>query len=453
MKAFYTLILFLLAGTVYGQSNLSACQGSDFRMWSNCFGISTESNGDKYTGEFKDGKKHGKGTFNFLANNSFKGDKYVGEFKDDRRNGQGTYTHSFGNGYVGEFKDNNFSGQGTYIYADGGKYVGEFQNNLLNGYGISTFVNGNKYVGNYKGGKLNGQGTFFFADGKKYLGEFKDDKYNGQGIFYSANGSIEQSGIYKDGALVTSQYIDPNSFTRIAHEITVPIVSESQSNLPACKGGDMSRWNNCFGTSNYASGNKFVGEFKNGQHNGQGTFTYANGNKYSGEHKDGKFFGQGIFTFTNGIVQIGEWKDEKPHGRFIEYSAGKIVVRSGLFEDGKLITSQFIDPNSFTRISPSSIPLVVSDTQRFDSEQSNLQLEQERRLLSEERRKFDEEKRQREQAKTNQRINLQVNNTQPSAEGDVTITVQTNADTASLKINGEEQGGRPDGNYTLKSPP
>ena len=315
MKAFYTLILFLLAGTVYGQSNLSACQGSDFRMWSNCFGISTESNGDKYTGEFKDGKKHGKGTFNFLANNSFKGDKYVGEFKDDRRNGQGTYTHSFGNGYVGEFKDNNFSGQGTYIYADGGKYVGEFQNNLLNGYGISTFVNGNKYVGNYKGGKLNGQGTFFFADGKKYLGEFKDDKYNGQGIFYSTNGSIEQSGIYKDGTLVTSQYIDPNSFSRIARNNTAP---------------------------------------------------------------------------------------------------------------------------------------VVSDSQRQAIEQRERQVAIEAERLAEERRRLDAEKAQREQEKKASRIVITASATQPDSSGVVTINIQTNTDTSSLKINGEELGGKPDGSYSVK---
>ncbi len=42
---------------------------------------------DKYVGEFKDGKKHGQGTFTY-AN----GDKYVGEFKDGyTKHGQGTY--------------------------------------------------------------------------------------------------------------------------------------------------------------------------------------------------------------------------------------------------------------------------------------------------------------------------------------------------------------------------
>ena len=38
MKTFYTLILFLLAGTAYGQSNLPACKGSDVARWSNCVG-------------------------------------------------------------------------------------------------------------------------------------------------------------------------------------------------------------------------------------------------------------------------------------------------------------------------------------------------------------------------------------------------------------------------------
>ena len=81
---------------------------------------------------------------------------------------------------------------------------------------------------------------------------------------------------------------------------------------------------------------------------------------------------------------------------------------------------------------------------------SKASLEQERLRLVEERRKLDEEKRQREQTKSNQRITLQVNNSQPSAEGDVSINIQTNTDTASLKVNGEEQGGRADGKYTVK---
>ena len=43
---------------------------------------------EKYEGQFKDGKRHGQGTF-FYAN----GDKYEGQFKDDLKNGLGTYEY------------------------------------------------------------------------------------------------------------------------------------------------------------------------------------------------------------------------------------------------------------------------------------------------------------------------------------------------------------------------
>ncbi len=45
---------------------------------------------------------------------------------------------------------------------------------------------------------------------------------------------------------------------------------------------------------------------------------------------------------------------------------------------------------------------------------------------------------------------LSVSSTQPDPNGLIVITVQTNADTSSLKINGEEQGGRADGNYIIE---
>jgi hypothetical protein len=76
--------------------------------------------------------------------------------------------------------------------------------------------------------------------------------------------------------------------------------------------------------------------------------------------------------------------------------------------------------------------------------------ERQRQQLAEERRILEEEKRQREQQRQSQRINLQVTHTQPASDGSVTITIQTNADTASLKINGEEQGGKADGRYVIK---
>ncbi len=42
------------------------------------------------------------------------GNKYVGEYKDGKRHGQFTVTYADGGKYVGEFKDDNYHGQGEH---------------------------------------------------------------------------------------------------------------------------------------------------------------------------------------------------------------------------------------------------------------------------------------------------------------------------------------------------
>ena len=212
MKAFYTLILVLVAGTAYGQTSLPVCQGSDASKWSYCFGTYTETQGtwkgDVYVGELGTlGIFHGQGTYFHLAENQWKGDKYVGPYKDGKRNGQGTYTFANGDKYVGEYKDGKANGQGTFTFADGSKYVGEYKDGKINGQGTFTFADGNKYVGEYKDAKKHGQGTFTFASGKKYVGEFKDDKINGQGIVTTADGK-RQEGIWEDNRFIRESKVN-----------------------------------------------------------------------------------------------------------------------------------------------------------------------------------------------------------------------------------------------------
>ena len=81
-----------------------------------------------------------------------------------------------GNKYVGEWKNGKIYGQGTYTFADGDKYVGDWRNNKPNGQGTFTFADGDKYVGEFRDGKKHGQGTYTRADGKKSKGIFKKGK-------------------------------------------------------------------------------------------------------------------------------------------------------------------------------------------------------------------------------------------------------------------------------------
>ena len=86
------------------------------------------------------------------------------------------------------------------------------------------------------------------------------------------------------------------------------------SNLPTCA-DDTDYFDNCFGIKDDMDSGKYVGEFKDGQSNGQGTFTYAGGDKYVGEFKDGQFNGQGTFTYANGDKFVGGYKDNKKNGQ------------------------------------------------------------------------------------------------------------------------------------------
>ena len=88
----------------------------------------------------------------------------------------------------------------------------------------------------------------------------------------------------------------------------------AQSTLPACQGSDVTSWTNCFGTETFASGNKYVGEFKDGKSHGQGTYTLASGARHVGEFRDGKLNGQGVYTMPGDSKYVGEFKNESKQG-------------------------------------------------------------------------------------------------------------------------------------------
>ncbi len=105
----------LLPTVAVGQNRLPSCPNDHPMLsWNNCQGTLTFANGEKYVGQFKDGKFDGQGTYTWAG-----GDKYVGQFKDGMRNGQGTHTFANGEKYVGQFKDHKYDGQGTLYAANG----------------------------------------------------------------------------------------------------------------------------------------------------------------------------------------------------------------------------------------------------------------------------------------------------------------------------------------------
>ena len=210
----------------------------------------------------------------------------------------------------------------------------------------------------------------------------------------------------------------------------------AQRNLPACLGTNTLQWNFCNGTATWPNGQSYIGEWKNGQADGQGTliygdgpfkggkyigqfsnniqsgrgtYTVANGDKYVGEWKDGKINGQGTYTFAdgekyvgaykdgkrdgkgtnnyrNGDIYVGEWKDGKANGQgIVTYADGKKYV--GGFKDDNFhmqgteyasngsITRQGIWTNGFLTTSAPVPQVTASSAQPINSERDRLTAE------------------------------------------------------------------------------
>ena len=96
--------------------------------------------------------------------------------------------------------------------------------------------------------------------------------------------------------------------------LVVGVNAAGSSDLPDCPAGANVYMHDCFGTYTYADGTKYVGEYKDGEFNGQGTITYASGDEYVGKFRDGDFNGQGTITYSDGSLEEGIWKD----GNFLE---------------------------------------------------------------------------------------------------------------------------------------
>jgi len=67
--------------------------------------------------------------------------------------------------------------------------------------------------------------------------------------------------------------------------------------------------------------------------NGNGTYTYTSGNKYVGEFRDGKRNGNGTMTYADGTVETGLWKDDKFIGNIIVCSEKEEIYDDDMFDD------------------------------------------------------------------------------------------------------------------------
>ena len=79
--------------------------------------------------------------------------KYEGEFRDGKRHGKGVVIYPNGDKYDGEWEAGKKSGKGVVIYPNGNKYDEEWKDGKRHK-GVETYSNGNKYLPFKKFGRI-----------------------------------------------------------------------------------------------------------------------------------------------------------------------------------------------------------------------------------------------------------------------------------------------------------
>jgi len=203
-----------------------------------------------------------------------KGDKYEGEFKDGKLHGQGIYTWSEGSYYQGYYLLNKRWGIGKLVWSNGDVYEGDFLNDERNGFGKLILANGEVREGNWVAGQFTGKG-------KKTLitGEITEGYFVG-GLWLDTNDTKYVKGfktITSETGSYTGNYIYGKTWGR--------------------------------GTLNWTSGASYTGEWINNKRTGKGIFKFKNGDIYEGEFVEDKMTGFGTLTKVNGEKKTGYWVD------------------------------------------------------------------------------------------------------------------------------------------------
>lgn len=294
-----------------------------------------------YEGDFVNNLFEGKGTIEWVGGSEWKGDKYIGDFKTGKRSGRGKYLYADGDWYEGDFIDGLFNGVGTMSYKDGSKYSGGYKKGLRNGKGKYTYANGTIEEGDFENDKFvdlrykswtcvsgdcqNGIGTYNYGydTSVTYTGQWKNGKETGEGVYKDFGGTYKGQMIEKkrDGY---GTYTDNIGRTYTGNWKNDAIVD---------------------GTFTNGKGTIYTGQFR------QDKFNYT---EYDGEGTeiDGRAMGLVIKSKRENGMPVGKWVEIYPNGFYIEKIYKNNKVSDEKYFDNK---SNKISKEEFSAKTPHQI--------------------------------------------------------------------------------------------------
>ena len=193
----------------------------------NCKKLIVYKNGDKYNGEFKDGRHHGRGILT-QSNET----QYVGNFFDGKRSGYGVeYSGKFNTTRQGLWKEDklieNLNLINKFLPFDKNEFTQNQQSSLSNIENIDdksyaplciTITNPVDLC----------VGIIQYPNGQKYIGEIIGNKRNGNGFLYNSMGSLIEWGIFSNDKYATKGSLPE---IRKLEEFTLNAINKHDENI------------------------------------------------------------------------------------------------------------------------------------------------------------------------------------------------------------------------------
>lgn len=113
----------------------------------------------------------GRGTYVFPN-----GDRYSGDWRDGKQHGFGLYVIESGDIYEGEWSYGLKQGRGREVYANDSFFEGEFADNSKNGFGTFYYNTGIRYEGGWRNGLRHGAAVLYRSSDAREETEWRDDR-------------------------------------------------------------------------------------------------------------------------------------------------------------------------------------------------------------------------------------------------------------------------------------
>ena len=251
-------------------------------------GVLDFRDGARYVGEYKEDKEknqtlHGKGEY---ISQAF---RYNGEFRDGKKQGRGVYIWANGDKFDGDFANDQVSGKGKWEFASGDVYIGDVSNAVMVGKGVLVAKNGDRYEGLFADGRPHGQGLYMFANGDKFEGSMVAGKMSGKGIYTN-----------KRGDKFVVPFVDGVPHGNGTYEFANGdrYVGEIQNGMLTGKGEYF-----------HSDGQRSEGNYVNGLLSGPGKFYYNNGSWFEGAFEGGLKRAKGVMIQKDGSKRNAEIVD------------------------------------------------------------------------------------------------------------------------------------------------